>query len=245
MAKFCGKCGSKLNEQGKCPSCNKGINKITIKKGTERNINPLIKWSVIVAIIIAVITIGVIIVVSLVDNRDNNDGNSDIPTIDANDYFENNSTILSTVKVEDSDKIRSEADVYKDFSARGFSKYSITTEYSLDGEYYDSVVISETSTAKHPMYQTYYVTENGDYWSIFEINGAMMASPLSYNLESGENVQIVVSETDTVTSYDSVTNQFFITEPKDTVMIVIKVNKIDSTALDNFDWDAVVNKNAQ
>lgn len=245
MAKFCGKCGSRLNEQGKCPNCDRRIDKKMTKKGVERKITPAIKWGVIVAILIAVIAIGAIIVVSLVNNRSNNDGNSDIPTIDANDYFDNNSTIVSIVKVEDSDQIRSEAAVYKDFSARGFSKHSITTEYSLTGEYYEAFVISETSTAKHPMYQTYYVTENGDYWSIFEINGAVMASPLSYNLGLGENIQIVVSETDTVTSYDSVTNQFFITEPKDTVMVVIKVNKIDSTALENFEWDAVVNKNAQ
>ena len=245
MAKFCGKCGSKLNEQGKCPSCNNKNNKIAIEKDTKRKIPPVIKWSLIVAVLISVIAIGVIIVISLVNNHGNNNDNSDIPTIDANDYFESNSTVLSTVKVEDSDKIRSEADVYKDFSARGFSKYPITTEYSLTGEYYDAIVISETSTTKHPMYQTYYVTENGDYWSIFEINGAVMASPFSYNLESGGAIQIVVSETDSVTSYDSATNQFFITEPKDTVMIVIKVNKIDSTALDNFDWEEAVNRNGQ
>ncbi len=153
--------------------------------------------------------------------------------VDADAYFQNNSSIVSEIEVNDSDKVHTETEVYNDFVGRGFVENPIETDYSMNGDYFESEAISNTSSTKHPYYQTSYITSNGDIWIIIEINGAVMANPVSYNLQSGSNVQVIISETETVTSYDSQTNKFYETIPNESELIVKTIGSIDAETLEN------------
>ncbi len=151
---------------------------------------------------------------------------------DAESYYGNNSDIIMEIDVNDSNDVLTEAETCTELTGRGFEKYPITTEYSMDGAYSDATNISDNASNRHPMYQTYYVSSNRDLWTIFVINGSVLANPVSYNLQSGRSVQVIVSETETVMSYDSATNRFYETIPHESSLVLITVDKIDAGTLD-------------
>lgn len=150
----------------------------------------------------------------------------------AEEYYRNNSDIIMEISVNDSNDVLTEAETCIELTGRGFEKYPITTEYSMDGVYSDSTNISDNSSNKHPMYQTYYVSSNGDLWTVFVINGSIMANPVSFNLQSSRSTQVIVSETETVMSYDSAANRFYETIPHKSALVLITVDKIDAETLD-------------
>jgi len=150
---------------------------------------------------------------------------------DAEQYLDENAEEI--VFEEDASKGGStEAQVYKNFADRGFKDIVITTTYSADGDYIGTTEISDKGTDKHPMYTAYYITEAGYAWMLYEINGQVFAVPLSYMDETSATVTVIFSETDTVTSYDSVLHKFFETKPKADAADVKVIGKIDAEALD-------------
>ena len=157
---------------------------------------------------------------------------------DADEYFRNNATIIAELDINDSNEVRTEAEAYNNFADRGFTENPITTEYAMDGKYYRAAEISRSSS-KHPIYQTHYISANGDIWMIFEINGVLMANPLSYNDQSESEVLVVISESATVTSYDSTTNKFYETIPNESELIVKTVSGIDAETLDNLTFGGI------
>jgi len=157
---------------------------------------------------------------------------------DADEYFQNNSTIVAEIDINASNEVRTEAETYNNFTDRGFAENPITTEYAMDGKYYKATEISRSSS-KHPIYQTYYISANGDYWTIIEINGVIMANPLSYNEQSELDVLVIISESSTVTSYDSTTNKFYETIPDKSALIVKTVSRIDAETLDNLTFGGI------
>lgn len=158
---------------------------------------------------------------------------------DADKYFKDNSKILSEINVDKSDKVLSEVDVYNLLNERGFVDYPIVTEYSMDGEYNKTENISQSSSTKHPMYQTTYISSSGEMWTIILINDAIMANPVSYNMQSGRKVQVVLSEKDSVISYDSAKNKFYETIPNESELIVKKIEKIDVETLEKMNVGAI------
>lgn len=171
----------------------------------------------------------------------NNVEEQDIPNVqyealtpDADIFFKENTTIISTTPVDTSNNVRTEAAVFEDFKERGFVTHSITTEYKMDGIYYKEVPISSESTDKHPIYKTYYESNNNVVWIIFEINGEIFANPFSYNLESEKGIPHMLTEKDTITSYDSTTNQFYVNIPNSNVMTLEKVDVINIETLNNW-----------
>ena len=149
---------------------------------------------------------------------------------DADEYFQNNAEIVSTQDAASAG--RTEAEAYKNLADRGFTSMPITADYTMDGTYTGAKEIVDTATEKHPAYSTYYVSATGLVWNIFEINGAVFANPLSYNMELQTGVQVMFSETDTVTSYDSTLNKFYVTKPDETVLDVKTIGRIDAATLD-------------
>lgn len=158
---------------------------------------------------------------------------------DADSYFQNNSSIVSEIEADFSDNVHTEAETYSNLAGRGFTEYPIETEYSMTGEHYEPEVISDTSTSKHPYYQTSYVASNGDVWTIFEINGVVMANPVSYNVQSERDVQLIISESETVTSYDNRTNKFYETIPNESELSVKAVSRIDAETLENLTFGEI------
>lgn len=152
---------------------------------------------------------------------------------DAESYYKNNSDIIMEIDVNDSNDVLTESEACTEVTERGFEEYPITTEYSMDGVYSDATNISDNSSNKHPIYQTYYVSNSGDLWTLFVINGSVVANPVSFNIQSELSVQVIISEKDTVTSYDSTTNKFFETIPDESVLLVITVDRIDAETLNS------------
>ena len=173
------------------------------------------------------------------DNDESVPSSYEVTPPDADAYFQNNATIIAELDINDSNQVRTEAETYNNFADRGFTKNPITTEYAMDGKYYKPTDISSYSSSKHPVYQTQYITANGDVWIIIEINGVIMANPLSYNAESNLDVMVVLSESATVTSYDSTTNKFYETIPNKTELIVKTVSRIDAETLDNLTFGGI------
>lgn len=150
----------------------------------------------------------------------------------ADEYYWNNSEVITVVDVKESNDLLTEKQVIDVLEERGFIDYPITYEYSIDGEYDYATEVSENSTDKHPMYMTYYMSEVGEVWTIFVINGTIIANPASFNLESNLEAQLLISESEELTSYDSETNKFYITIPKESAAIVKIVEKIDAKTLE-------------
>ena len=126
-----------------------------------------------------------------------------------------------------------EEEVFTNLSERGFGDLPITTDYLMTGELVDETIeIEGDSSEKHPSYMGQYINTSGEYWSILVYNGTVMAYPVSYNLQEGITVAVAVAESDTIMSYDCVTNTFFETVPNDTVLKVIHVERIDASELD-------------
>ncbi|MCD8181230.1 MAG: hypothetical protein LUF26_07125 [Firmicutes bacterium] len=158
---------------------------------------------------------------------------------DADEYFQNNSTVLSEVGANESDEVMSESEAYNTLTERGFVSYPIFTEYSMNGEYSEAEEISQSSTDKHPMYQTIYQSESGDFWTIYLINGSIMAYPVSYNMQSELNTQVAISESDSVMSYDSAANKFYETIPNESEVIIKKIERIDTETLEQLNTGAI------
>lgn len=150
---------------------------------------------------------------------------------DAEEYFKNNSTIITVLNVRDIDTVLSESEAYSVLTERGFDEYAIVTDYFMNGEFSDDMEISSNSLEKHPIYKTYHMTPDGDLWQILIVNNAIYANPLSYNIKYINEIPVAISETDEITSYDSVTNKYYINNPNETIMKVKKIKRIESATL--------------
>lgn len=159
-------------------------------------------------------------------------------TSETNDYYrENSEEIIEIIKVEESQTIQSENDAIAFLHERGFTEHEITYDSTITGEYIEETEAKEGSTIKHPMYQTYFISSNGDVWTIFVVNGKIFANPASYNLESDLDAQVLISESNQLTSYDDEDNQFYVTIPKSSTVIVRTVSRIDASTLDNYTFE--------
>ena len=158
----------------------------------------------------------------------------EIDPAEAEKYYRDSSEeVVKITDAKESADVPSEKEVTKLLSDRGFSTDNIVTDYTMDAEFLDEAKIDENSTEKHPIYKMLYGSESEILWNIFVINGVVSAYPVSYNLVSERQAVLLITETDTVTSYDYTSNRFFETIPKESTMIVRKVSRIDKETLDS------------
>ena len=155
-----------------------------------------------------------------------------VPAPDAEAYYQENSQIITVVDAQTSAAVLTEAEAYTTLTGLGFTQFPITSSYSMNSAYYDAEEITGEGSAKHPIYETYYLTANREIWTIFMINGAIMANPVSYNLQSTLGTQVMLSASESVMSYDSTTNKFFETIPKDEALFLLIAQRIDASLLE-------------
>lgn len=163
----------------------------------------------------------------------------DYPDIES--YFEERSEIKAVTPVSDSTDTLSEEEVTKLLASRGFTGCEITTSLSITGSYGDPTVISDSSSTKHPMYETYYKSSSDVWWTIFIVDESITATPTAYNLDHLDNPPITISETNEIVSYDISTNSFYRTIPNGSVMDVRIVEKIDTSTLDSMTAEVLGN----
>lgn len=110
-----------------------------------------------------------------------------------------------------------------------------------DGIYRFNVLRAMTringSSEERPRYHTYFISDNGDVWTIYTIYGAFFAYPVSFNLESELGIETLVSESALVTSYDSETNKYIVTIPDVSGLNLKVVDKIDASTLNSLTFD--------
>lgn len=152
--------------------------------------------------------------------------------VDPEKYFRENGTLKDTVDVQQFDDVFTEKDAYAFFSERGFTQNPIVTEYSIEGECYLEKEISTDSDEKHPIYETMYISANGDVWNIMLIGATLVANPMYIDEETNQPASFVVTETDTVMSYDCTANKFYETVPDESVLKMKKIDKIDAQTLE-------------
>ena len=167
----------------------------------------------------------------------------DIPDMQAavEEYYEDNSEeIISVEDVKETEDVFTEKEAITFLSERGFNEYPLTYDFNMDGTYVDEAEASLESNEKHPMYQTFYVSEDGSIWTVFIVGKTIAANPASYNLESDIDAQILVSEAETLTSYTEMGNKLYKTIPKESAVILKVVDKITSEKLNSLTYEEVV-----
>ena len=157
---------------------------------------------------------------------------SEISNINGDSYFKQSAEIISVRKATDSKNILTEKEVSEVLSERGFNIEGLITNCTINGEYLEDTEIDSNSDEKHPLYKMVYGSENELLWTIYITDGTISAYPVSYNMVSEREAPLLITETDTVVSYDYTSNQFFETIPKESVVIIKKVDKIDKKTLD-------------
>lgn len=158
---------------------------------------------------------------------------------EADEYYFNNSEVIDVIIAEESEVVPCEAEVVNLLGSRGFTESEIIYDFTIDGTYIGSTNVQHASQTKRPAYFTYYRTENGDIWIVYVINDAVTAYPLSYNAECDLPVDLMISESETITSYVDETNQYYVTIPYESAMIVRIVERIDAETLEQLTFDAI------
>ena len=158
----------------------------------------------------------------------------------ADEYYWNNSEVLSVINVNESTNIQSETEAITVLTERGFDDYPVICEYSINGEYSSQTEAVNGANTKHPMYYTYYVSNNGDVWVIYVINSDVFAYPASFNAESDLDAVVIISESGKLTSYDNESNKFYVTIPNESVVMLKTINRIDTVILDELTNEEVI-----
>lgn len=146
--------------------------------------------------------------------------------------------VIVTYSADTSDNIQSEKQAIEDMNSRGFVEYPVSYEYSTNGEYIGKQEATDVDE-KHPIYQTYYYSPNNELWTIIATNGNMMANPVSYNIQSEQDIHIVFIETETITAYDSNNNSFYEITPNGSTLSAYIVDKINAETLASFTVEAI------
>lgn len=159
------------------------------------------------------------------------------------DYFaETANEVIDKVEASEADTMLTEAEVKALLADRDFTEYPITYKYSVSGEYVGETEVLDNSDAKHPIYETYYVSgdeESGNQvlWVIAVINRSVFANPASFFFETGYNKEFLVTETEQFISYYD--GYFYVTTPNPSVVFTHKIKVINAAALDNLTIDAL------
>jgi len=146
-------------------------------------------------------------------------------------YYQSISTVISSTKADESTDVLTEAEAAEVFGELGFDQYPITYDYSMGGEYKGYTEITNDSNTKHPKYQTYFMTDSGNLYNIFLINGVVLAYPVSFNMESDLEAELVISESNELTIYSNKAHKFYVIIPYKSNTIVKLVDKISAETL--------------
>lgn len=157
---------------------------------------------------------------------------------DAEEFYKERSTIVASYEAEKSEQMLSEGQAVENIHARGFEEYPVTYNYTKDGTYVEEQETSE-SNEQHPIYQTFYSSSSEELWTIMVVNGSIIATPISYNMQSDRGVRLIVSESEIIIGYDSSKNIFYETKPNESELIVHVVDHIDAETLDSLTMDVL------
>lgn len=154
-------------------------------------------------------------------------------TVNAREYYQKNAQkVLAVTPAKSSEKVYSEKAVGKALSDRGFGGLPVDYMYDMDGKVLEKTQIAASSDAVHPQYTLTYQTKNGAYWTVYVCNDSISAYPVSYNLEHDGAGEVLITESASITAYDSKENLFFDVVPKPSVLVLKQIPTITADALE-------------
>lgn len=188
--------------------------------------------------LIAIVCLTMLMAGILLNKVFNDEENSTSET-DAKKYYTANSDIIDIIDVTKSKEVLTETEASTLFNDRGFINQPMISSFTIEGEFIDEYEISGASSKKHPMYETHYLSKTGEVWTILVVNGMIAAYPVNYNLESDFKGELLISESEEITSYDEEDNKFYVTRPYESASIVKIVSRIDSETLDGLSKEVI------
>lgn len=168
-----------------------------------------------------------------------NDEPVSIEPIDAEAYLNEIGEVQSKIDVHSSETVMTGAETFGFLIERGFGECLVYTNYSMDGIYQEEQEITSNSLEQRPIYITYYLSDDESIWKLSLVNGTLLAEPIFYNYREGADVPVILSETNTMTSYDNVTNQFFVVTPDSSKLVLKSVSEINATLLDSLNIEEI------
>lgn len=159
--------------------------------------------------------------------------------INAAQYYEEYAQIISIESLENAADIQSGKEVEEELRSRGFDQYGIVAPYDELGGLNNGDEDTPMVDRHAPIFLTYYLTESEDLWTVSIINGHISAYPVSFNLRDEAGIEVLLTETETVMSYDGLTRTFFETIPDPSELIIKKIKTIDADHLEELSWEAI------
>lgn len=154
------------------------------------------------------------------------------PMTEKERYYAERGTLVKVIDADKSETVPTEQEATNILEERGFNDFPINYLYDISGNYKNITEISGSNTTSRPMYQTYYISANDEAWAIYVINGDVIAKPLTYNMHSPHEVELLVSESKVIPSYDGETNKFYVWTPGESTAILKTIGRIDAQTLD-------------
>jgi hypothetical protein len=178
----------------------------------------IVKILVVVFGVLALLALGLLL---LFISRDDNLSNpKDISQVVLDQPFDaSTSTDIPTV-----------TEVRKELALRGLDGARLTVDYDINGEYFSPITLTNNSDDRYPSYIIQYSSEDNHPWYIYINNGNYFATPLAERVN--ENKEIIITETDYLTSYDGGPNTFTNAVPPAGEVLLKKVKVIDKATLD-------------
>lgn len=146
------------------------------------------------------------------------------------EYYGEWGDISEQYSIDTSAKMLSEADAVRLFEVLGFDDIDIIAEYSEDGVFTDSAVISGSASIRHPMYYALYTSASGVLWNISVVEDTVLADPVYVNFT--QEVPVIYSPAEILVGYDSGSNSFYHIQPDNRNITLITVPELDRAMLD-------------
>lgn len=126
----------------------------------------------------------------------------------------------------------SEKDIAALFTAKGFE--APTSVYSMDGHEITAIRADAACDNKHPLYDTRYVTANGELWGIYCIDDYVFAHSMTYNMSGRrEGPAIVYAESDEFVEFNRKPNTFYRYQPDSSEIEIRPVDDLTAQFLES------------
>lgn len=255
MERFCGNCGTRLGTAERCPKCGYAAPPAPAPAAAPKKKKKKAKLILIlVAFLLAALLItsalhcfGIVNLPLLGKvlgavgiypvNGPRNVPEEEVERPAAESYLSEFGSVTGR-EIARTAALRTEAEAFREYAARGFTDLTITASYDADGDYLGNVEISRDGTEKHPYYEARYLTPDNVLWTVTLTGDMFLAEPVSYNAWGNWEIPHVLSETEGFRTYDGQTNTFYTMTPDPAALVIKRVVRIDANTLNTISaWE--------
>ena len=143
-------------------------------------------------------------------------------------------------KEQEENSMYTEKEVIKELKKRGFELPIMTSsEDNLD--VYIPSTVEDDSDKKHLLYFTNYLSTNHEEWVIYVLGKDVFASPVSFDIEDGEDYVVIESGSSSEKLSNSGTSSKIVSklDTNHENYIFVEVEKVDAKTLDGLDYQTL------